>query len=142
METLFARYINPDDDHIGKGLIGFHKYFFNVSYAPDRTRKHIATPERNSRCKRLNMFLRWMVRKDSKGVDFGLWDKISPSKLLIPLDVHVERIARSMGLLTRKQNDFKAVLELTNKLRQFDANDPVRYDFALFGLGVLEKNNL
>ena len=86
------------------------------------------------------MFLRWMVRKDDKGVDFGIWSKIKTSQLLIPLDVHVERIARNLGLLQREQRDWQAVLELTENLRKFDKKDPVKYDFALFGIGVLEQN--
>ena len=85
------------------------------------------------------MFLRWMVRQDKKGVDFGIWKKIKPSQLLMPLDVHVDRVARKLGLLQRKQTDWKAVLELTDALRKFDPKDPVKYDFALFGAGVLNK---
>jgi uncharacterized protein (TIGR02757 family) len=107
-----------------------------------RTRKHVATPERNSSCKRLNMFLRWMVRKDERGVDFGLWEKIKPSQLLMPLDVHVGRVARKMGLLERKQSDWKAVLELSEKMRQLDPSDPAKYDFALFGLGLSDPMDL
>jgi uncharacterized protein (TIGR02757 family) len=106
---------------------------------PGRTGKHLADPGRNSSAKRLNMFLRWMVRKDGNGVDFGLWDKIPMSALYIPLDVHSGRVARRLGLLKRKQNDWKAVVELTEQLRIFDPHDPVRYDYALFGLGSFEK---
>ena len=120
-------------------LAGFHHYFFSIENAPPRTRKHIATPERKSSCKRLNMYLRWMVRKDKSGVDFGLWKKISPSELVCPLDLHVARVARKLGLLTRRQNDWKAAMELTSHLRGFDRKDPVKYDFALFGLGIFEK---
>jgi uncharacterized protein (TIGR02757 family) len=120
-------------------LAGFYDYFFSLEDAPPRTRKHIATPEKNSGCKRLNMFLRWMVRKDDRGVDFGIWKRISPSQLICPLDVHVARVARRFGLLTRKTTDWQAALELTDHLRIFDRNDPVKYDFALFGLGVMEK---
>ncbi len=123
-------------------LLAFHEYFFSLPDAPARTRKHIPTPARKSTCKRLNMFLRWMVRNDNKGVDFGLWKKISPAQLLMPLDVHVDRVARRYGLLTREKSDWQAVLELTETLRQFDAEDPVKYDFALFGLGILEKNEM
>ncbi|MEN0047642.1 MAG: TIGR02757 family protein [Bacteroidota bacterium] len=122
-------------------LIHFHELFFSLPNAPQRTRKHIATPARKSSCKRLNMFLRWMVRKDERGVDFGLWKRISSSQLLMPLDVHVDRVARRLGLLKRKQTDWLSVLELTENLRAFDANDPVKYDFALFSIGVLEKSN-
>jgi len=86
------------------------------------------------------MFLRWMVRKDDKGVDFGLWNKIDPSQLIIPLDVHVDRVARSLGLIKRKQTDWITAVELTENLKAFDPSDPVRYDYALFGLGILEKD--
>ena len=140
LETAFARHLKLGDQTVENALRGFHDDFFADPDAPTRTRKHVATPARGSTCKRLNMFLRWMVRKDNTGVDFGLWTGISPSQLLIPLDVHVERVARRMGLLQRKQTDWKSVLELTENLRAFDPNDPVKYDFALFGLGVLEKD--
>ncbi len=120
-------------------LSNFHHYFFSFEDAPFRTRKHVATPQRGSTCKRLNMFLRWMVRKDKSGVDFGVWKKIRPAQLLIPLDVHVDRTARKLGLIKRKQTDWKAVVELTENLKQFDPIDPVKYDFALFGLSVLDK---
>lgn len=117
-------------------LITFHDYFFSLECAPKRTRKHVATPKRKSTCKRLNMFLRWMVRKDSTGVDFGIWKNTQPDQLMIPLDVHVERVAKKLGLLKRKQRDWKAVVELTENLRTFDIRDPIKYDFALFGIGV------
>jgi uncharacterized protein (TIGR02757 family) len=146
LETAFSRHLAPGDQTVENALRGFHRDFFNHPDAPERTRKHIATPERGSTCKRLNMFLRWMVRHDTRGVDFGLWKTIRPAQLLIPLDVHVDRVGRSLGLLTRKQTDWQSVLELTHNLRHFDPDDPVKYDFALFGLGVLEptlwkKNN-
>ncbi len=136
LEDAFARHLTPEDATTEAALRGFHDLFFDHPYAPDRTRKHVATPARGSTCKRLNMFLRWMVRRDNAGVDFGDWHRISPAQLLIPLDVHVERIARQLGLLDRPQTDWKAVLELTENLRAFDASDPVKYDFALFGMGV------
>lgn len=139
LEDAFARHIRPDDEHTGPALAGFHELFFSLPYAPERTRKHIATPTRKSTCKRMNMFLRWMVRQDENGVDFGLWKRIRPAQLLMPLDVHVDRVARRLGLLQRKQTDWQAVLELTERLRQYDPEDPVKYDFALFGLGVLES---
>lgn len=120
-------------------LIHFHHYFFSLEHVPSRTKKHIATPEKKSNCKRLNMFLRWMVRKDNKGVDFGIWNKIKPSQLICPIDVHVARVAKRFGLLQRKQVDWQCALELTNYLRTLDPHDPVKYDFALFGLGVIEK---
>ncbi|MEM9821498.1 MAG: TIGR02757 family protein [Bacteroidota bacterium] len=140
LENAFSRHLKPEDDTVENALRGFHELFFSLPDSPRRTQKHIATPARKSSCKRLNMFLRWMVRQDDKGVDFGLWKDIRPAQLLMPLDVHVDRIARRYGLLTRKQRDWKAVLELTQKLRLYDAQDPVKYDFALFGIGVLEKD--
>lgn len=137
LESAFSIHINPDDNDVRNALIGFHDYFVSLPFFPERTKKHIATPMRNSACKRLNMFLRWMVREDDQGIDFGLWKKIKPSQLLCPLDVHVERQARHFGLITRKQRDFKTVIELTDNLRKLDVEDPVKYDFALFGLGVM-----
>tara|TARA_B100000767_G_scaffold275679_1_gene314250 strand:+ start:11926 stop:12699 length:774 start_codon:yes stop_codon:yes gene_type:complete len=115
----------------------FKNIFFEGEF-PSRTTKHISDPFKGSACKRINMFLRWMVRKDNNGVDFGIWKKISPSILSCPLDVHSGNVARKLGILNRKQNDHKAVLELDNKLRFLDSEDPVKYDFALFGLGVFE----
>lgn len=117
-------------------LVAFHDLFCSLDDFPSRTRKHIASPSRNSSCKRLNMFLRWMVRHDHRGVDFGIWQRLSPSQLICPCDVHVERVGRKLGLIQRKQTDWQMALELTENLRQFDPNDPVKYDFALFGLGV------
>ena len=117
----------------------FHSYFFSLPSAPPRTGKHIAAPFKGSSCKRLNMFLRWMVRRDNKGVDFGLWNTIPPRDLICPIDVHVARVAKKLGLLQRNAVDWLAALELTHHLRQFDPEDPVKYDFALFGLGVGEK---
>lgn len=122
-----------------ESLANFYHYFFSLEDFPLRTQKHIASPEKNSTCKRLNMFLRWMVRKDSSGVDFGLWKKIRPSDLICPIDLHVARVAKRLNLLSRKQTDWNAAEELTSQLKQFDKNDPVKYDFALFGLGVVEK---
>lgn len=117
-------------------LENFHTLFFSLEDAPQRTRKHVATPARGSACKRLNMYLRWMVRQDEHGVDFGLWSRLAPADLICPCDVHVERVARRLGLLTRKQVDWLAAEDLTAHLRTFDPLDPVKYDFALFGLGV------
>lgn len=142
LETAFSIHLKPKDKTIENALIGFHELFFSLPNAPDRTRKHIATPLRKSTCKRLCMFLRWMVRQDKKGVDFGLWQQIRPAQLLIPLDVHVDRIARKYKLIQRKQTDWLTVLELTQKLRNFDDQDPVKYDYALFGIGVVEKDVL
>lgn len=106
---------------------------------PPRTRKHIASPEKHSSCKRINMFLRWMVRNDGNGVDFGLWRRIPMAQLICPLDLHVARVAKKLGLLHRKQSDWTAALELTQQLALLDPDDPAKYDFALFGLGVMEK---
>lgn len=139
LETAFARHLRPDDATVENALRGFHKEFFDHPDAPDRTRKHVSTPARGSACKRLNMFLRWMVRSDAGGVDFGIWKKIETRQLVIPLDVHVERVARRFGLLERRQSDWLAALELTEQLREFDADDPVKYDFALFGLSISER---
>jgi len=117
----------------------FHETFFSLPDAPKRTRKHVANPAKKSTAKRINMFLRWMVRQDDMGVDFGLWHHISPVQLMIPLDVHVYNVATSLGLLKRKQTDWQSVVELTEKLKEFDPEDPVKYDYALFGVGVMEK---
>src|SRR5690606_31830032 len=114
----------------------FREYFFSLEDYPMRTKKHVSSPKQKSTCKRLNMFLRWMVRKDDKGVDFGIWNRISPSELVCPCDVHVDRVARKLGLISRKQTDWLTALELTANLRLLDPKDPVKYDFALFGLGV------
>ena len=122
-----------------KALNTFRAYFFSLEDFPRRTIKHISSPAQKSTCKRLNMFLRWMVRKDDCGVDFGLWNTIPASALVCPCDVHVDRVSRRFGLITRKQTDWLTAVELTAKLREFDSNDPVKYDFALFGLGVEEK---
>ena len=120
---------------MGVAIHRFRKVFFSQSHAL-RCEKHVSDPMRNSAAKRINMFLRWMVRRDKGGVDFGLWHSVSPSMLMCPLDVHSGTVARMLGLLNRKQNDWQAVEELTANLRKFDASDPVRYDFALFGTGV------
>jgi uncharacterized protein (TIGR02757 family) len=126
-------------DNVESCLVRFHQQFFSLPDYPARTRKHIQTPERKSACKRINMFLRWMVRDDDRGVDFGIWNKIKPSQLVCPCDLHVDRVARKLGLIQRKQTDWLTALELTEQLRLLDKNDPVKYDFALFGLGVVEK---
>jgi len=115
----------------------FKHYFFEIDHLP-RTQKHISDPLKNSAAKRINMFLRWMVRQDNAGVDFGIWKQLSPNQLSCPLDVHSGNVARKLGLLHRKQNDAKALLELDTSLRALDRTDPVKYDFALFGLGVFE----
>jgi len=138
-ESLEEAFFPYKDMVIEAALNHFQSYFFSHPDAPHRTRKHIPSPAQKSACKRLNMFLRWMVRKDSKGVDFGLWDKVSPAQLICPLDLHVERTARKIGLLERDKPDWKAAVELTDNLRLLDANDPAKYDFALFGISIEEK---
>jgi uncharacterized protein (TIGR02757 family) len=139
LETAFSTGINISDDTIENGLIYFHRLFFSLPSYPQRTIKHVSSPEKKSACKRLCMFLRWLVRKDENGVDFGLWKNIKPAQLICPLDVHVERNARGLGLLTRTQTDWQAALELTANLRKLDPEDPVKYDFALFGMGIENK---
>lgn len=139
LETAFGQWMKKGDEDVEKGLNGFYQYFFSLPEVPARTLKHIACPVKKSACKRINMFLRWMVRQDKAGVDFGIWRNIKPSQLVIPLDLHVSRVATNFSLLHRPQNDWLAAKELTQTLRSFDAEDPCKYDFALFGLGVLEK---
>jgi len=144
LETVFAQ--NQEPFSVQKSIHEFKKVFFNTSESNQakqishttRTHKHISDPLNNSAAKRINMYLRWMVRQDTKGVDLGIWKSISPAALSCPLDVHSGNVARKLGLLTRKQNDGKAVAELDLKLRELDPNDPVKYDYALFGLGVFE----
>lgn len=136
LEEAFLMGLKPEDESVENALIAFEEYFTSLEFFPARTRKHIASPKRKSACKKLNMFLRWMVRDDKQGVDFGIWKNIRTNQLLMPLDVHVERQARILGLISRKQSDFKTVLELTKNLKKFDNDDPVKYDFALFGMGV------
>jgi len=138
--TLETAFLSDGVCHsVRDSLVHFHKYFFSLPVAPRRTQKHIATPARKSTCKRLNMFLRWMVRTDTRGVDFGMWQTIKPAQLMMPLDVHVERVARSLKLLKRKQKDWQTVEELTASLRAFDAVDPVKYDYALFCMGLEQQ---
>jgi uncharacterized protein (TIGR02757 family) len=139
LEAAFLPFMKTDDRHASNALIGFQQFFFSLPDAPSRTFKHIPSPATKSTCKRLNMFLRWMVRQDDRGVDFGIWKGIYPSQLLIPLDVHVDKVARKLGLLQRKQTDWQTVIELTERLQAFDPLDPVKYDFALFGMGVMER---
>ena len=136
LEAVFTE--NSTNSSTQPAIHQFKKLFFELPHQK-RTEKHISDPMLGSAAKRINMFLRWMVRSDNCGVDFGIWKTIKPSQLSCPLDVHSGNVARKLGLLTRKQNDAKAVTELDNNLRNFDANDPVKYDFALFGLGVFEN---
>lgn len=135
LENVFSKNLN--DEFMYNNISNFRKIFFSL-YHEKRTEKHISNPKKNSACKRINMFLRWMVRNDGV-VDFGIWKKIKPSMLSCPLDVHTGNIGRKLNLISRKQNDLKTVLELDKKLRLFDKNDPVKYDYALFGMGVYEK---
>lgn len=121
---------------IEQALNYFRSYFFSLDDYPHRTKKHISSPLQKSTCKRLNMFLRWMVRQDKNGVDFGIWEILKPKDLICPCDVHVDRVGRYLNLIHRKQTDWLTAIELTNNLKTFDASDPVKYDFALFGLGV------
>lgn len=117
-------------------LNNFRSYFFSLPDYPPRTTKHISSPLKKATCKRLNMYLRWMVRRDFRGVDFGLWRRLDPAQLICPYDVHVDRVARGLGLIERKQKDWRTAIELTDRLREFDPGDPVKYDFALFGMGI------
>jgi uncharacterized protein (TIGR02757 family) len=137
LETVFSKGYAAHGDLAG-AIIGFREVFFQVA-DPGRTAKHLPDLQKNSAGKRLNMFLRWMVRRDPQGVDFGIWDQIPMHALYIPLDVHSGSVARKLGLLNRKQNDWSAVEELTSKLQEMDPADPVRYDYALFGLGSFEQ---
>jgi uncharacterized protein (TIGR02757 family) len=139
LENAFTQSMGKADVNIENALNGFQQYFFSLENVPKRTMKHIASPAKKSTCKRLSMYLRWMVRKDKNGVDFGIWKNISPSQLIVPLDLHVARVARYFKLIERKATDWQTALELTNAMKLLDKNDPAKYDFALFALGVLEK---
>jgi uncharacterized protein (TIGR02757 family) len=136
LEKVIALGLKSGD--MGKAIAYFRSVFFEIPHS-SRTVKHISNPMAGASAKRLNMYLRWMVRRDNKGVDFGIWKTIDPSRLYCPLDIHSARVARSLGFLLRKQDDWKSVEELTDNLRIMDPIDPVKYDFALFGLGVFEK---
>ncbi len=138
LEASFSDGIKDNDTDVFPAIMHFRSQFLSIPHL-SRSEKHIANPAKGSTAKRINMFLRWMVRKDNKGVDFGLWNTIKPSQLSCPLDVHSGRVARQLGLLNRSQNDWRAVVELTEVLREFDPEDPVKYDFALFGTGVNER---
>jgi uncharacterized protein (TIGR02757 family) len=146
-ESLEAAFLPPNllkveqegVEPIEKYLNHFREYFFSLPDYPHRTKKHVSSPSQKSTCKRLNMFLRWMVRKDDCGVDFGIWNHIKSSELIMPCDLHVDRVARKLNLITRKQTDWQTAVELTQRLREFDPVDPVKYDFALFALGIEEK---
>lgn len=134
LEDAFLKDISVEFN-MERALIGFHDYFFSLEHL-NRTRKHVATPRNKSTCKRLLMYLRWMVRKDNSGVDFGLWSRIPMSALMIPYDVHVDRVGRHLGIITRKQKDWHTVCELSDFCRKLNPEDPALYDYALFSLGV------
>ncbi len=136
IENIFNQYAT--NDSLQPAIHHFRKHFFEIKH-PERTEKHVSDPFKGSAAKKINMYLRWLVRNDRNGVDFGIWKEIKPSQLSCPLDVHSGNIARKLGLLNRTQNDAKAVAELDSNLRLLDANDPVKYDFALFGLGIFES---
>lgn len=136
LEQVFSKHAEANS--LQSSIHQFKKIFFEIEHL-SRTQKHISDPHKGSAAKRINMFLRWMVRNDKAGVDFGIWKSLKPAQLSCPLDVHSGNVARSLGLLNRKQNDAKALLELDTSLRSLDSQDPVKYDFALFGLGVFEK---
>jgi uncharacterized protein (TIGR02757 family) len=139
LETAFTKTLKKTHENIEHALNGFYNYFFSLEDVPKRTMKHIASPVKKATCKRLCMYLRWMVRNDNKGVDFGLWKNISPAQLIVPLDVHVARVARHFNLINRNATDWQTAVELTNEMKLLDKKDPAKYDFALFTLGVLEK---
>jgi len=144
LETAFTKWMLPGDNNVERALTGFHNYVFNFNEAASREihcRKHIASPAKKSACKRLNMFLRWMVRKDNAGVDFGIWQSIRPAQLVCPMDVHVSRVAAALQLVASSGKliapaDWQQAIHLTAFLSKLDPEDPVKYDFALFGLGV------
>lgn len=143
LETAFSNWLKPTDENVENALNGFYYYFFDEQLFDEgtncRTTKHIAAPFKKSACKRLNMFLRWMVRKDKSGVDFGLWQNIKPHQLIIPLDVHVLSVVEKLGIINNPKANWNTAVFLTKFLKQFDSNDPVKYDFALFSLGVNTK---
>lgn len=139
MEEVFLSGMESDDASVAAGIDRFKCYFENDEVFPARTAKHVAAPSKRSACKRINMFLRWMVRRDRSGVDFGIWKRIKPHQLVCPCDIHVGRVARALGLIRRKNLDWQTAVELTDNLRYYDPADPVKYDFALFGLGIHEK---
>lgn len=139
LENAFLLGLKEEDTHVGNGLQSFHDKVMQLETTAPRTKKHLAAPSGKSTCKRINMYLRWMVRQDDCGIDFGIWQKIGAHRLICPLDVHVERHARRLGLISRKQTDWQTALELTDHLQKIDPYDPVRFDFALFGMGIMEK---
>lgn len=138
LEDAFVPGKSYSEQDTGSALVRFHNYFFSLPH-PERSRKHISTPARKSACKRLNMYLRWMVRRDKQGVDFGIWNKIKPAQLVCPLDVHVARVACRFGMLPNEKSNWQNALQLTERLRTFNPADPAVYDFGLFGLGAEER---
>lgn len=136
LERVFSEYTTENSTQ--PAIHEFKKIFFSLGH-PQRTKKHISDPSSGSVAKRINMFLRWVVRQDNRGVDFGIWNSIGPHQLSCPIDLHSGNVARKLGLITRRQNDTKTLAELDANLRKMDATDPVKYDFALFGLGIFEK---
>lgn len=139
LEKCLRKCFDTEKERQGSGWHRFKEVFFATDHLP-RTRKHLPDPLTGSAAKRMNMFMRWMVRKDDRGVDFGIWESFSPAELYLPLDVHTSRTARKLGLLKRKQDDWKAVVELTETLRKIDPADPIRFDFALFGMSAFESD--
>lgn len=137
LEYAFSVNISEDENNIKNAITNFRKLFLSIPHQ-SRSDKHISNPSAKSSAKRLCMYLRWMVRKDKHGVDFGIWQSIKPSQLCLPLDIHTGNVSRKLGLLTRTQNDWQAVEEITSVLREFDKKDPIKYDFSLFGLGAFE----
>lgn len=142
LEFAFLSKGYKGEKNVKQMLMHFHNFFFSPGDFPHRTKKHIPTPARNSSCKRINLFLKWMVRKDDHGVDFGIWKNISPAQLICPLDVHVERVARKFDLITGRQSNWQTAVELTENLKLFDPLDPVKYDYALFSIGVTKADGM
>jgi uncharacterized protein (TIGR02757 family) len=138
LENAFVPEKKYKHDTVEQALVHFHNYFFSIEH-PERTKKHISTPQRKSACKRINMYLRWMVRKDKQGVDFGLWKKISMSQLVCPLDVHVASVAHRLGLIDNEKSNWHNAMQLTAALREMNPQDPAVYDYALFGIGMAER---
>lgn len=139
LESAFLLTHQKENENIKEALIGFHHYFFDVNHAPHRTKKHISTPAKNSACKRICMFLRWFVRKDQMGVDFGVWNKIQASQLICPLDIHSQTTAEKLALIQPGPANWKKAEELTFELKKLDPSDPVKYDFSLYGMGIESK---
>jgi uncharacterized protein (TIGR02757 family) len=138
LEDAFVPAEKYPHENVKEALIHFYNYFFSLEH-PQRTTKHIATPHKKSACKRINMFLRWMVRKDDAGVDFGIWRKLKPHQLVCPLDVHVARVSSRLGLLPNEKSNWENAVQLTQQLKNFNPQDPVLFDYALFGLGMAER---